>query len=83
MTQQAVVLTGRQIDLYRFYVLAKALELWALHKIQVNRGYTPKRMMELASELCGKTFKPRDYLGAAKELKLQIERAKRNGRVSL
>jgi hypothetical protein len=54
---------------FQCVVLAKALELYATHHIRVNRAYTPKAMIATAERLTGQHFKPRDYLGAAKELR--------------
>lgn len=55
--------------LYQMTVISKALEVYATHKLRVNRAYTPKAMMATASRLTGRTFKPRDYAGAAKALR--------------
>lgn len=64
-----MIFEGReQIDLYRSIVIAKALRLYAKTGIKVNRDYTPKNMMAMATKLTGKKFAARDYLGAAEAL---------------
>jgi hypothetical protein len=50
------------------------LRAYARHKIKVNRAYTPKAMMMMASKLTGKTFNARDYLGAADALEKAADR---------
>lgn len=54
---------------YQALVVAKALELYARTGIKVNRAYTPSGMMRTAGQLTGRTFKPRDYVGAAQVLR--------------
>lgn len=62
-------MTLTQPHAYQALLVSKALEIYAQTGMKVNRDYTPKRMMQVASRLTGKTFRPRDYLGAAKALK--------------
>ena len=57
------------VEAYQATVIAKALEIYAKHKLRVNRTYTPAAMMAQAERLTGRTFKARDYLGAAKALR--------------
>lgn len=61
---------------YQALVLASALEMWAKHRIRANISYTPLLMIAAASGITGKTFKPRDYLGAAKALREMVKPAK-------
>lgn len=60
-----------QIDplVYQRLVIAKALEFYARTGRKVNTAYTPRAMMATAAHLTGKTFRPRDYLGAAQALR--------------
>jgi hypothetical protein len=58
-----------QAESYAMLALASALRLYALHKIQAGRSYTPGRMMRAAARYTGETFKARDYLVAAKALR--------------
>jgi hypothetical protein len=58
---------------YSIIVLAKALEIYARTGVKVNTAYMPSVMMRRASELTGKTFRARDYLGAAQALKELIK----------
>lgn len=54
---------------YQRLVIARALEFYARTGTKVNTAYTPKNMMAAAARLTGKTFKARDYAGAAKALR--------------
>lgn len=54
---------------FQCIVIAKALEIYAATGMQVNRAYTPRNMMAKAMELTNKSFKARDYLGAAQALR--------------
>lgn len=58
---------------YQMLVVAKALELYAKTGIKANRAYTPARMMQTASQLTGRTFKARDYVGAAAALREKVQ----------
>jgi len=49
--------------------VASALEFYAKTGVQVNRAYTPKAMMRTAEQILGRTFKARDYRGAAAALR--------------
>jgi hypothetical protein len=60
----AMVLTGNAIPLYRAAVLKSALTLYAKHKIQVNRAYTPTAMLKVAGDITGKKY-PRGYYDIA------------------
>ncbi len=42
--------------------------------MRVNTSYTPKRCMEVARELTGVQYKPRDYDGAIKGLEAYLEK---------
>jgi hypothetical protein len=54
---------------YRLLVLEHALRFYARTGKPVNTSYTSRNMMQVAERLTGKTFKPRDFLGAADTLK--------------
>lgn len=64
---------------YQAVVIAKALELYSVHRLKVNKAYTPKAMMAMAGKITGKTFMPRDYVGAAKALRAWASFRIRNG----
>jgi hypothetical protein len=38
--------------------IAKAMKVWRLYKIKVNRDYTPKNMLAMANKLTNKNFRP-------------------------
>jgi len=65
--------TPEQINAYRALVIAKGLEMWAKHKMKLNRAYTPKNMMQAAAEITGKKYKARDYLVAAQDIRNLLE----------
>lgn len=73
LSNQTIVLTGREVDWFRAKAIAIGLETWAKHKIKVNRAYTPRAMMATAEKITGRTFKSTDYLGAASALRAMIE----------
>ncbi len=62
----AVALTGHAIVLYRASVLKAALKLYAAHRIQPNRAYTPTAMLREAGIITGKKY-PRGYYETAIE----------------
>lgn len=61
-----------EVQAYQCLVVAKALELYAKTGVQVNRAYTPRRMMETASQLTGQKFRPRQYEAAAAALREMV-----------
>jgi hypothetical protein len=65
------------VNVFAMAVLANALRLYANTGMMANRAYTPKNMMRAASiYLGGKTFKARDYLGAADALSARVQEEK-------
>ena len=69
LRDQATSALRHQAESYAMLALASALRLYALHKIQAGRSYTPGCMMRAAARYTGQTFKARDYLVAAKALR--------------
>jgi len=68
---------GREaVELYRLAVLASALKLYGQHGIRANRGYTPTRMLQAASQALGVTFKRGAYLQAAEALLARVDELK-------
>lgn len=65
------------IAAFRALCTAQALEMWVKHKMLTTRGATPSYLMRLATQITGKTFKPRNYAGAAVALRemLKAQRA--------
>ncbi len=61
------------VSVYRAMVVASALRLYAKTGMKANRAYTPKAMLATASQITGKTFRARDYVGAADALKAWAE----------
>jgi hypothetical protein len=60
--------TGNAVNVFAAAAIKTALKLYAKTGMQVNRAYTPRNMIAAASRITGKTFKARDYLGAAQAL---------------
>jgi len=56
------------IGKFQALVIAKALRMYAKHKIQVNRSYTPTAMLRTANILTGSAFKRGQYEQAAQAL---------------
>lgn len=54
---------------FQAIVLANALEFYNRHGTPVNRAFTPQAMMRTASRLTGRSFRSRDYAGAATALR--------------
>jgi hypothetical protein len=63
---QAVGFVGPAgVAIFRATVIEHALRLYAKTGIRANRAYTPSAMMRAATDITGRKFKARDYLGAA------------------
>jgi hypothetical protein len=45
-------------EVYQCMAIAKAMKVWRLYKIKVNRDYTPKNMLAMANKLTNKNFRP-------------------------
>lgn len=65
--------TGEQVNAYRALVIAKALELWANHRIKANRAYTPSAMLKAASGITGQSYKRGEYLKAASDIRKTVK----------
>lgn len=59
-------------SIYQALAVKHALILYHKHGVRVNRAYTPARMMATAAAITKRTFKPRDYIGAAQALQVWI-----------
>ena len=68
-----VIDTPQGIQAFRALCCAQALEMWVKHKMLTTRGAKPALLMTIAAEYTGKTFKPRDYVGAAAALRAKLE----------
>jgi hypothetical protein len=66
------------VNVFAMAAIASALRLYAKTGLRANRAYTPRAMMAAAARHTGRTFKARDYLGAADALteKVQQEKAR-------
>lgn len=68
MTEQAVVFAGSDTNIFRAMAVSRALRFYAKTGMKVNSMYTPRNMMGAATQVTGKKFKARDYVGAADAL---------------
>jgi len=59
-------------DIYQMLAIKHALYLYAKTGMKANRSYTPTSMMKMATKITGRTFKARDYMGAADALAAHI-----------
>lgn len=48
---------GEQVRGYQLLVIAKAIEFYIRTGMIVNRGYTPKRMLRVATSFTGQSYK--------------------------
>jgi len=64
--------TPAEVNVYVATVLKSAIKLYAATKMQVNRAYTPTRMLAKASEITGKKFKRGQFEQARVALELWI-----------
>ena len=62
------VITGEGIGVYQALVIKKACELYAKHKMQVNRAYTPTAMLKAASRITGIEYKRGQHAQAASDI---------------
>ena len=64
----AIICTGEGINTYRALVIKQACKLYAKHKMQVNRAYTPTAMLKAASGITGKAYKRGQHQQAADDI---------------
>jgi hypothetical protein len=72
MTSETLVFTGPQVMTYRALVIKKACEMYAKHKMQVNRAYTPTAMLKAASGITGIVYKRGQHAQAAQDIADQL-----------
>ena len=58
---------------YQALVVKQGLMFYMKFKQPLNRGYTPKNLMNTASHITGHKFKARDYQGAIDALTTWLE----------
>lgn len=63
-----------EVACFRAITVASALDFYARYGQQVNKAYTPTRMMAVATSITGETFRRRDYAAAATALRLWVKR---------
>lgn len=57
-----------EVAMYQALAIKHGLVFYARHGVRINRAYTPKNMMAMATKITGRKFKPRDYMGAVAAL---------------
>jgi len=73
MSDATTITSPQGIQAFRAICCAQALEMWVKHKMLTTRQAKPAFLMQLAAEITGKAFKPRDYLGAAAAIRAKLE----------
>lgn len=69
-----VIFEGKTgVATYQAIALKHALVFYAKTGMQVNRAYTPSKMMKLATHITSQKFKARDYMGAARSLQVWLD----------
>jgi uncharacterized protein with FMN-binding domain len=71
-------MTTYEPRLFQSVVIAKALRIYAKHKRQVNRAYTPTAMLRTASSITGKKFRRGQYIAAAEALEAHVASMRQN-----
>ena len=72
----AIARSPISVQIFQSLAIAGALEFYAKHGQQVNRGYTPGAMMATARRLTNQHFKPRAYTEAALALRQHAAKLK-------
>lgn len=67
-----IIATGVGVSIFQALAVKHGLKAIKIG-FRVNRAYTPKNCMMMASKITGKKFKPRDYDGAIAALEEWIE----------
>lgn len=77
VSESATCFVGRDaVDLFRAVTLASALKLYANHKMIMTRGLTPARLLTLATEYTGKTYKRGEHRQAATDVQVWADTMK-------
>ena len=64
------------VNVFAMAALASGLRLYAKTGMRPNRAWTPTAMMRAAAHHTGRTFKARDYIGAADALSAKVQAEK-------
>lgn len=57
-----------EVGIARAIIIKHACKMWATHKMQANRAYTPTAMLTAASGITGKVYKRGQHAVAAADL---------------
>lgn len=66
--------------IYQALAIKVALSVYARHGLKVNRAYTPKNMLSMATKITGKKFGRQEYMEASIALAVWIEGEKEKER---
>jgi hypothetical protein len=69
------IITGEGISTYQALVVKQGLKAIKVG-LRLNRSYTPKNLMAMATKITGQKFKARDYDSAIEALESWIEERK-------
>lgn len=76
-TNNGTSFSGSDVNIFRCIVIANALRFYAKTGMKVNRAYTPKNMLAVATAETGRTFKgATKYFDAATALEMLADDAK-------
>lgn len=59
-------------SVYQAIAVKHGLLFYSKTGMRINRAYTPKNMMAMATKITGQTFKPRDYISAAQAIEHKL-----------
>lgn len=59
--------------IFRAIAISRGLKFYHKTGMKPNTLWTPRAMMKAASQITGRTFRPRDYLGAAAAIDKLLE----------
>ena len=61
MQDGGFIFTGEHINTYRLITIKNAIKLWRDHKMMMTRGATISKMLAMASDATGNTYKKNVY----------------------
>jgi hypothetical protein len=70
----ATIFEGSAVEVFRLLAFASGLDLYAKTKIIPNRMWTPMRMLRIAEEATGKTYKRGQYAQAAADIRVAVKK---------
>lgn len=62
-----------QVSIYQALAIKHGLRFYARHAMRINKAYTPKAMLAMATKITGKEFKKGAYMEASDALDAWIK----------